>query len=489
MTPSALKKTTNLSLVVVVLIGLYLLVTSAFFPLDFLSTLDAKRLLQLTLFTVLTIFAVSWAPLRLATVAQLNRLSRPSGIILSLFFIIGIASSLRLAHPGYALVDVAMIFVMMLLIAVTAASREMAGVSFDRWAVLLLAAMGFAVALQEFMGFLSGWVFGFEFDFNLAFIHFAHPRFYNQLQTWSIPVLAALPLLFPGRRWIKFTCVTLLGLQWFLVIAFAARGTVVSLFAAMVFVALWLPEQRRFWLKYQLMGLLTGIVIYAAVLFMNSVLIPQSQSGNFYASSAGRSMVHTSGRNVLWRLAKDDAINNPLLGAGPTRYACDSEKMIPAHPHSFPLRIMGEWGLIALLLVFFLAARIGISFLRHLRNSQKVGQTDPPLRAMLAISLIAGVIHACVSGLLIMPASQVAMILIAGWALSLSRNTPFQAAVTSISRSLPVAGMFITCAMLVFAVSELTQLSERTGYAVQYGKMMPRFWQDGRVCEYSYTNP
>ncbi len=40
---------------------------------------------------------------------------------------------------------------------------------------------------------------------------------------------------------------------------------------------------------------------------------------------------------------------------------------------------------------------------------------------MLAISLMAGVIHACVSGLLIMPASQVAMILIAGWVLSFER--------------------------------------------------------------------
>jgi putative inorganic carbon (HCO3(-)) transporter len=487
--PSALKKTTSLSLLVVVLIGLYLLVTSAFFPLGFLSTLDAKRLLQLMLFAVLTIFAVSWAPLRQSTIAQLGRLSLSNGVILGFFFLIGIASSLRLDHPGYALVDVSMIFVMMMLIAVTAASREIAGVSFDRWAVVLLAAMGFAVTIQEFMGFIVGWVAGFEFNYNMAFIHFAHPRFYNQLQTWSIPVLAALPLLFPGKRWIKFTCITLLGLQWFLVIAFAARGTVVSLFAAMVFVALWLPEQRRFWLKYQLMGLLTGIVIYAAVLFMNSVLIPQSQSGNFYAYSAGRSMVHTSGRSTLWRLAKDDAIKNPFLGAGPTRYACDSEKIIPAHPHSFPLRILGEWGLVALLLIFLLAVRIGIGFLKHLRNSQKVGQTDPPLRAMLAISLIAGVIHACVSGLLIMPASQVATILIAGWALSLSGNTPYQPVATSLTRSLPVASIFITCAMLVFAIGELTQLSVRTSYSVEYGPMMPRFWQDGRVCEYIYRNP
>ena len=107
---------------------------------------------------------------------------------------------------------------------------------------------------------------------------------------------------------------------------------------------------------------------------------------------------------------------------------------------------------------------------------------------MTAISLIAGVIHACVSGLLIMPASQVATLLIAGWALSLSAKTPSQPKVTPLVRSLPIAGMLITCATLAFAIVELTQLSVRTSYSVQQGLMIPRFWQDGRVCEYIYTD-
>ena len=488
MPSETLKKTTILSLVVVVLIGLYLVVTSAFYPLGFLSPFDAKRLLQLILFAALIIFSVSWAPLREMTIAQLSRLSPSNSIFLGLFFIIGILSSIRLAHPAYALVDVAMIFVMIMLIAVTAASRELAGTLFDRWAVGLLAAMGLAVAVEELMGFLAGWVFGFEFDFNLALMHFGHPRFYNQLQTWSIPVLAALPLLFPAKRWIKFACIALLGLQWFLVIAVGARGTAGSLFVAMVFVALWLPEQRKSWLRYQLMGVLTGIVIYSGVLFMNGVLIPQSKLGDFYANSAGRSMMHTSGRNKIWRLSVDDAIKHPLLGAGPTHYACDGEKIRAAHPHSFPVRILGEWGLIALLLVLILAIRIGFSFLKNLKYNNKASQTDPPLRAMLAISLIAGVIHACVSGLLIMPASQVATILIAGWILSLSGNVRLQAKIPSMAFSLSVAGVFITCAVLVFAISESTQLSERASYATQNGPMLPRFWQDGRVCDYIYQH-
>lgn len=477
------------SLAIVVSLGLYLLLTSTFFPLDFLSTFDAKRVIQLALFTAVMVFAVAWAPLRTSTIAQLNRLSTLSRTALAVFFFIGIASSLRLDHPGYALVDVAMIYVMMLLIAVTAASRELSSGLFDKWAVVLLAAMGFAVATQESMGFIVSWFLGSEFNYDQALIHFAHPRFYNQLQTWSIPVIAALPLIFPNKRWIKFGCIILLGLQWFLVIALAARGTVVGLITAMVFIALWLPGQRRFWLKYQLAGLFTGILIYAAILFLNGVLIPQSQSGEFFAHSVARPMAHTSGRSTLWRLSMQDAIKHPVLGTGPTRYACDSNIILPGHPHSFLFRILGEWGFIALLMFLILAVTIGLGFLKSLKHSIKTSQSDPPLRAMLATSLIAGVIHACLSGLLIMPASQVAMILIAGWTLSLSGDSRLPSRNLVIASSLLLAGMLITWAVLVFATSELTQLPQRTAYLKNYGPMVPRFWQDGRVCEYSYAQP
>jgi len=483
-----LKPLTRPAIAVVISYGLYLLATSAFFPLDFLPVFDAKRLLQLLLFAAAMAFAVSWAPLRTTTIAQLRRLSPLSRFSLAGFFILGIASSLRLNHPAYALVDVSMIFVMVILIAVTAGSRELAGRHFDKWAVLLLAALGFAVATQEFMGFVVGWVLGSEFNYNQALIHFAHPRFYNQLQTWSIPVIAALPWVFPGKRWVRFGAIALLGLQWFLVIATAARGTIVSLLVAMTFIALWLPELRRFWMKYQLAGLLAGIVLYSGILLLNSWLIPPSQAGEFYARSVGRPLVNTSGRSTLWRLSVEDAINHPLLGAGPTRYACDSDSniILPAHPHSFPLRILGEWGIIAFLLVLVVAITIGLGFLKNLKYPGKTGQTDPPLQAVLAISLIAGVIHSGLSGLLIMPASQVAMILIGGWTLSLAGNRPQPKQKSVAANYLLLAGMLLALAQLGFAIREIPRLPVRTSYAESYGPMVPRFWQDGRACEYAY---
>ena len=46
----------NPALAVVIALGAYLVATSAFYPLDFLSVYDAKRVLQLILFVVVLIF-------------------------------------------------------------------------------------------------------------------------------------------------------------------------------------------------------------------------------------------------------------------------------------------------------------------------------------------------------------------------------------------------------------------------------------------------
>jgi len=482
------------ALIIVLLSGLYLILTSAFYPLDFLSVFDAKRVLQAGLFASLLTFAFVYAPLRESARLQIARLAGTDRLVLAAFFVIGIASSLRLDHPAYALVDVSMMFVLLVLIAITAASRDLSGTRFDRWAVILLAAMGLAVFIEEFMGFFANWALGTEFSYQQALIHFAHPRFYNQLQTWSIPVIAALPLLFPGKRWIRVGCVILLGLQWFLVIMLAARGTIVSLLTAMVFIALWLPAQRRNWLKYQLAGVLAGILLYTGILFLNDFIVPETQAGEFYTNSVGRPLAHTSGRSTLWRLSVEDARSYPFLGAGPTRYACDNDLFLPAHPHSFPFRILGEWGVVALALVLMLIIRTGFRLLKHLKYQHNGRKDDRPLKAMLATSLIAGTIHASLSGLFIMPASQVLMVLIAGWMLSLAGRTVQSPG--SPPQKKPIFGYVILSVGLalifsqsIFVAREVRQLDVRTAYSKTYGPMVPRFWQNGRICEYSFAKP
>lgn len=471
---------------VVALLGLYLLLTSAFYPLDFLAVFDAKRVLQTALFVVITVFATFWKPLRNATCAQIGRLSTLQWLALGLFFLIGLISSIRLEHPAYALADVAIVFIMMVSIAIVAGSRSLAGPRFDSWAVIILTVTGFAVVTQEFMGFAAGWAFGSEFSYDQALIHFAHPRFYNQLQTWSIPIIAAIPLVFPKTRYIKVGSVILIGLQCFLIIALSARGTTVSLLIAITFIALWLPPQRRFWLRLNVIGLLIGIVIYSGVVSLNEMFIPKAETGDFYSYSVGRPIAHTSGRTTLWRLSLEDAIGNPILGTGPTRYACDNKGTTPAHPHNFLLQVMGEWGFIAFILLVFLTGSIGLKYLKSLKFPVNQKNLNQPLSAILAISLIAGIMHSGLSGLLIMPASQIAAVLIGGWTLSLSSACPNTSCEMRTRSPLLLIATLIPCILFLFTVAEIPLLSKRTEYSVNYGQMLPRYWQDGRVCEYLY---
>ena len=105
---------------------------------------------------------------------------------------------------------------------------------------------------------------------------------------------------------------------------------------------------------------------------------------------------------------------------------------------------------------------------------------------MLATSLMAGAIHANLSGLLIMPASQVTMILIGGWVLGLAGNTTKTKQNVFVTNSLLFFCAFLACTQFLFSISEIQYLPERTKYSTDYGHSVPRFWQDGRVCEYDY---
>ena len=142
----------------------------------------------------------------------------------------------------------------------------------------------------------------------------------------------------------------------------------------------------------------------------------------------------------------------------------------------------------ALTLFLLLAITIGIGFLKNIKWQNGASLTDPPLKTMLATCLIAGIIHACLSGVMIMPASQVAMVLIGGWSLALSENT-LKLQQRAVAKFF---GLFFTALLaasqFLFAISEIPYLPERTNYSANYVQMVPRFWQDGRVCEYNYNH-
>ena len=202
-------------------------------------------------------------------------------------------------------------------------------------------------------------------------------------------------------------------------------------------------------------------------------------------------MLHTSGRTDLWKHAIEDAIQNPLLGAGPMRYACGANHYLAGSPHSFPLQILGEWGFPAFLILGILFCWLVYSWMQATNSTRTRSVYRQVLVNCLTISCLAAIIHVCVSGLLIAPSSQVAGMLVVGWLLGSLYNGGYGALTStrtgkSGAMFLSIFSLLVSISVLTFASMEIDKLPFRTSYAQDYGPTTPRFWQDGRFCEFSF---
>ena len=189
------------------ILGAFLLLSSGFDLIPQLGVFNAKRILALTVLLTILLTALLSPTVRQSLAGQLGRIPRWAGLFLALAAGLGIISALRFPQPGYGLADVTMLAVLVISMLVVAACRAAVGRRFDRLAISLIALLGIVVALQEFTGLLAGWSMGTEFSYQQMLIRFAHPRFYNQIQSWTIPALAALPFILGGGPRLKIAAV------------------------------------------------------------------------------------------------------------------------------------------------------------------------------------------------------------------------------------------------------------------------------------------
>jgi len=90
-------------------------------------------------------------------------------------------------------------------------------------------------------------------------------------------------------------------------------------------------------------------------------------------------------------------------------------------------------------------------------------------------------LHSLVSGVMVMPASQVAGMLVAGSSLGLVQVGTVNRA--GFARSWLLFPSLILCAgLLTLGVHELRTLPERSVQMKPGEDLMPRIWQDARVC-------
>jgi O-antigen ligase len=530
-----------LALLVPFAIGAGLLLTSTVSLHETAWKYDVKRLLELWLLPLLFGLVLLQPALRQAFRHQLQRTPRWLGSTLLAVLALGIVSAAYNAGSAmglaYSLADVALLSLLAAGVFAVAACREVAGANFDRVALLFLAVLGVSVGLQELIGVLAAWSSGLEFHPRIALMHFSWPRFYNQMQSWSMPALAALPLLFPGKPLARLLCVAALALNWYVVIATGGRGTMLAVGLAVPLMLLLLPAGRRQLAANHGVGLLMGVLIYAAVALGHAQLPEPAagasparpdaaaiqkigdSSGDFMEPLTGGRFATSSGRVQMWRGALREAATHPWLGIGPMNYACRGPTYRAGHPHSFPMQLLSEWGIPAAALLLIAIAFIAWRLLLRLRVLQLEPGPLTPLAGAVSTGVLAAAIHACLSGVLVMPASQVTGLLLGGWLLGLmngvrvnfpvdgdpprqggsgkiysdpGRTNPGHADPgradsdprhpSPLTLGILLTALVLSVALLAFGRHEFAVAPQRLEQTPLLDRLIPRFWQNGKVC-------
>jgi O-antigen ligase len=130
----------------------------------------------------------------------------------------------------------------------------------------------------------------------------------------------------------------------------------------------------------------------------------------------------TSSRTVLWRCALGLIAQHPWLGVGPMHFAHEAWRICTgAHPHDWVLQIAAEWGLPAFLCLVFVLATGARALVARARAVPRADAPGQAVATALLVALVAILVDGLVSGVIVMPQSQLAIAFYAGCAMGWCR--------------------------------------------------------------------
>jgi O-antigen ligase len=188
-----------------------------------------------------------------------------------------------------------------------------------------------------------------------------------------------------------------------------------------------------------------------------------------------------SGRHELWRLAWMQIAAHPWLGIGPMHFATIHNDF-GAHPHNALLQLAAEWGIPATLGLVLPAAAGLIVLLAGLRRP---AISHNFLLVCLTASLLAAGVQSMVDGVIVVPYTQVWLVLIVGWALGVHFRDKVQIVAASrlIRLIVPTLSLGAFVALLNGVYPEILNRAEATKAFVDAGNQLvpPRYWAVGWI--------
>ncbi|MFB6280386.1 MAG: O-antigen ligase family protein [Salinibacter sp.] len=394
---------------------------------------------------------------------------------------LGILSSTLAPAPGSAFLELSHFVLLFVAAGVVAAGAR----SFPRLVERIL--LGFVVlsaglyAVRFFVGYgvalsLPELQIGRE-----TLTGYKNIRFFNQYQTWTLPLLVGVVAALP-KKWRSVQAIVLgfAALWWTLIFATNVRGTVVAVALAGVGVWLLFRETSYRWLAVQAAALLAGGLLYYVLFTPARGATPQvvERLGD----------VGQSRRLQHWRKCLHMVWNSPLLGGGPMHYAWPPFDFArAAHPHNAFIQWLSEWGVPSTAIMSGLTVWGGWSWLRQEQDDSEESSTSAnAVRVSLVAAVLAGTTHAMVSGVLVMPLSQMMLVLVGGWAWGRYRHRDSSRDLAVSARSQVVLAVLLVGAMAVVGTSlrDLSTIEERRSAfleAVERRAFSPRYWQQGYI--------
>lgn len=393
-------------------------------------------------------------------------------------FGLGLLSAIIAAYPRFAVLEWATLLLLLGLVLLLKEQARLGMIRFDVWAMRLVMALAVVIALKLVTGYLAALITVGHLDTIMLFEGtFSNRRFFGQVASMAVPLLAYPLLKNDASRIQRSGLFVLLSVWWMLIIVSGTRGTWVALSAAAVVLSLvaWHASYR--WLRIQLLAAIAG-ALWFALMF---VWIPRWLGQDASIEDRLSNLATLSSRDELWHLAWMQIVAHPWLGIGPMHFAA-IRNSFGAHPHNALLQLAAEWGVPATLALLLPAASGLIALLASLHR-QTVSHSL--MLVCLTASILAASVQSMVDGVIVIPYTQVWLALIVGWALGVYAREIVQAvpALRLMRVGIPALTLLALAALLSGVYPEIFNRAEATKAFVDAGNQLvpPRYWAVGWI--------
>lgn len=417
---------------------------------------DMRRMMELIMLGLGVLWLVLDTRLRTAWLQCYQTLPSLARMALLVFFGLGLISAVQAVFPRLSLMEVGM-YGLLLIAAITFATLHREYQQRFNQTVLVGLAIGTGFyGVHLLLNGVSYWIFNVQhtqgYEIQQAFLTspgFQNVRFLMSFISITLP-LVVLPSLYYAAhsRWRQTLFLSISSLWWYAMIINHGRTLWLEWAVLLVFMPLFFKAQCWPWLKQHLKSALAGGALYLILNQLNALILYFSKT----QPSSFQPVFHTDEIRIqLWGEALRYMQQHPWLGIGPLDFALGPKKIALAHPHNVLLLIGSEWGIPALVM---LLALLGWGVVRWLQLKPLFTAHTDPHRRLLYIALtgafIGGSIDSLLNGTLVMPLSQIAMVLLVGWMVGF-----YQSAAADIRTALPITWRAHSLLLLLLGITTL----------------------------------